>query len=261
MLTQKELRQFPWLMVSLRSQTWVFSHHPPQNKTLIWVCSNLTHPSYQSLTSFLLPQMSRKQASAKSQALHQQSLSAVGSVTGFSWFFAADLNISKKMTAQLTPCTFHPSINSQLASLWDFLLCVFSLAFSNLQMVCIISPYKENNIAEAEGCSLNLLDLAKVSFGIWTKRGFIYIQSYLSWAPKIYVIPDKENVSDFRKYGASLQLGVVENTGSSHQFNIRAKLPFFQQCFYRIWNELCREQGKTVIQFLESDWVGDRLAG
>jgi len=61
-------------------------------------------------------------------------LSAAGSVTAFSCFLAANLNISKKMTAQLTACTFHPSINAQLASLWDFLLYIFRLAFSNSQI-------------------------------------------------------------------------------------------------------------------------------
>lgn len=44
---------------------------PPKTKTLMWIYSSLTHLSCQPLISFLLPQMARKQDSAKKQDLPQ----------------------------------------------------------------------------------------------------------------------------------------------------------------------------------------------
>jgi len=45
----------------------------------------------------------------------------------------------------------------------------------------------------------------------------------------MWLMVKKRSQTHFRKYGTSLHLGVVENTGSSHQVNVFLCLPFSQQ--------------------------------
>lgn len=50
----------------------------------------------------------------------------------------------------------------------------------NLQTVCIISPLGEKYIVEAEGCSLNPLDLSKVTLGFeWKAFSFLFTTIFL----------------------------------------------------------------------------------